>query len=129
MLPACPGPSDSGISVSMTGILKNETLLVFGSRIGILSVEYSGEPNSGPFALTVGSRRSDEIRSCRYLSGVDHSHSVMTILRSTPCGRGGLSLGSSPLAIRSVHSPKYLNGAPPKLPAIWLVICSPDWPA
>ncbi len=27
-----------------TGILKNDTLWVFGSRIGMLSVEYSGEP-------------------------------------------------------------------------------------
>src|SRR5882757_1216356 len=43
-LPACPGPSDSGISVSATGILKNDTLLVLGWRIGMLSVEYSGEP-------------------------------------------------------------------------------------
>src|SRR5215510_3046095 len=76
----------------------------------------------------VGLRRSDAIRSCRYLSGVDHSHEVTTTLRSTPCGRGGLDFGSSPLATRSVHSPRYLNGAPPKLPASWLVICSPDWP-
>ena len=44
MLAACPGPSDSGISASATGILKNDTLFVFGSRIGMLSVEYSGEP-------------------------------------------------------------------------------------
>ena len=29
---------------SATGILKNVTLLVFGSRMGMLSVEYSGEP-------------------------------------------------------------------------------------
>ena len=33
------------------------------------------------------------------------------MLRSTPCGRGGLRWGSSPLAMRSVQSPKYLNGA------------------
>src|SRR5258706_14461819 len=113
---------------SATGILKVETLLVFGSRIGIRSVEYSGAPYSGPYALTVGLRRSDEIRSCRYLSGVDHSQEVITILRSTPCGRGGLALGSSPLATRSVQSPRYLKGAPPKFPASWLVICSPDCP-
>ena len=43
-LAAWPGPSDSGISASATGILKNVTLLLFGSRIGMLSVEYSGEP-------------------------------------------------------------------------------------
>src|SRR5262245_27528282 len=47
-VPACPGPSDTGISGTRTGILKNETLFVLGSRIGILSVEYSGEPNKGP---------------------------------------------------------------------------------
>src|SRR5690348_13841385 len=41
---AWPGPSDSGISGSATGILKNVTLFVFGSRIGMLSVAYSGEP-------------------------------------------------------------------------------------
>ena len=35
------------------------------------------------------------------------------MLRSTPCGRGGLLLGSSPLAMRSVQSPKYWYGTPP----------------
>jgi len=29
---------------SATGILKNVTVFVFGSRIGMLSVAYSGEP-------------------------------------------------------------------------------------
>src|SRR3954471_5432252 len=58
-LAAWPRPSDSGISGAATGILKNFTLFVFGSRIGMLSVEYSGEPNSGPLAFTVGLRRSD----------------------------------------------------------------------
>ena len=38
------------------------------------------------------------------------------MLRSTPWGRGGLLCGSSPLAMRSVQSPKYLNGAPPRGP-------------
>ncbi len=50
------------------------------------------------------------------------------MLRSTPCGRGGLAFGSSPLATRSVQSPKYLNGTPPNCPAIRFVIISPDWP-
>ena len=31
------------MSGSATGILKNDTLWVFGSRIGMLSVEYSGD--------------------------------------------------------------------------------------
>src|SRR5436190_10709705 len=114
---------------SATGIWKYDTVLVFGSSTGMLSVEYSGAPNSGPLALTVGLRRSDEIRSCRYLSGVDQSQVVTTMLRSTPAGRGGLLFGSSPLATRSVQSPKYLYGAPPNWPAIRLVIISPDWPA
>src|SRR5689334_3510468 len=96
--------------------------------MGILSVEYSGEPNNGPLALTVGLRRSDEIRSCRYLSGVDHSHDVTTTLRSSPSDRGGFVFGSSPLAIRSVQSPKYLYATPPNWPAIRLGIISPDWP-
>src|SRR5262249_7659178 len=94
----------------------------------MLSVEYSGEPYSGPLALTVGLRLSDEIRSCRYLSGVLHSHSVTTRSRSTPCGRGGLSFGSSPLAMRSVQSPRYLKGTPPNVPASWLIIISPACP-
>src|SRR5262249_18352460 len=38
------GPNDSGAFGSATGILKNVTLCVFGSRIGISSLEYSGEP-------------------------------------------------------------------------------------
>ncbi|PYN91767.1 MAG: hypothetical protein DMD91_33580 [Candidatus Rokuibacteriota bacterium] len=38
-------------------------------------------------------------------------------MRSAPCGRGGLLFGSSPLAMRSVQSPKYLNGA---LPSTWV---------
>src|SRR6186713_3755086 len=105
MAPACPGPSETGISGSATGILKYDTVWVFGSRIGMLSVEYSGAPYSLPLALTVGLRRSDEIRSCRYLSGVDQSHVVTTRLRSTPAGRAGLAFGSSPLATRSVQSP------------------------
>src|SRR3989441_4509212 len=37
------------------------------------------------------------------------SHVVTTMLRSTPWGRIGLLCGSSPLAMRSVQSPKYLN--------------------
>ena len=48
MLAACPGPSASGMSASRTGILNVVTLLVRGSRIGMMSVLYSGEPYSGP---------------------------------------------------------------------------------
>src|SRR6185436_2117848 len=43
-LAACPGPSASGMPGSATGILKVVTLPLRGSRIGMLSVEYSGEP-------------------------------------------------------------------------------------
>ncbi len=110
-----PGRARAACSGSATGILKNDTVLVFGSSSGALSVEYSGEPNSRPLPFTVGSRRSDEIRSCMYLSGADQSQVVTTRLRSTPAGRGGLLLGSSPLATRSVQSPKYLYGTPLEL--------------
>ena len=36
--------------------------------------------------------------------GVDHSHMLITTLRSTPCGRSGLAKGNSPAAMRSVQS-------------------------
>src|SRR2546428_461716 len=38
------GPNDSGALGSATGILKNVTLFVLGSRIAMLSVAYSGDP-------------------------------------------------------------------------------------
>ena len=57
-----------------------------------------------------------------------HSHEVTTTLRSTPAGRGGLFLGSSPLATRSVQSPKYLNGTPPSCTASRFIMISPVWP-
>ena len=61
--------------------------------------------------MTVGLRRSVEISSCRYVLGVAQSHKVTTMLRSTPCGRGGFGFGSSPAAMRSVHSAKSLQRA------------------
>src|SRR6476646_9346582 len=57
-----------------------------------------------PFALTRGLRLSVEIASWRYALGVDHSHMVITTLRSTPCGRSGFATGSSPAAMRLVQS-------------------------
>src|SRR5437879_1063974 len=45
-----------------------------------------------------------------------------------PVGRGGLALGNSPFAMRSVQSPKYLNGTPPSSPASRLIIHSPVCP-
>src|SRR3984885_80723 len=45
---AWPGPSENGISASRTGAWNLVTLFFTGSRIGMISVEYSGEPNSGP---------------------------------------------------------------------------------
>ena len=50
------------------------------------------------------------------------------MLRSMPAGRCGLCLGSSPLATRSVQSPKYLNGTPPSCPASRFIMNSPVWP-
>ena len=52
----------------------------------------------------------------------------MTILRSIPCGRGGFSRGSWPAVIWSVHSAKYLNGAPPSWPANGLIMNGAAWP-
>jgi hypothetical protein len=46
-----------------------------------------------------------------------------------PVGRGGFAFGNSPLATRSVQSPKYLNGTPPICPASRFTIHSPVWPA
>src|SRR5258708_39835462 len=104
------------MSASRTGALKVVTVLVTGSRIGSESVAYSAEPNSLPLALTVGLRRSDEIRSWRDCFSFPQSQVVTTTLRSTPCGRGGLLWGSSPLATRPVQSPTYLCVAPPRAP-------------
>src|SRR5260370_5305944 len=36
--------------------------------------------------------------------------------------------GSSPLAMRSVQSAKYLNGAPPNCPASGFTMNGADWP-
>src|ERR1700692_740380 len=96
---------------SSTGSLKNVTVLVFGSRVGMSSLSYSGEPNSGPLALTVGLRRSEEIKSCMYVFSFPHSQVVITTFRSAPCGRGGVLFGSSPLAMLSVHLPRDFKGA------------------
>src|SRR5690348_3384123 len=122
------GPNISGMAGSATGILKNVTWLVFGSRIGMSSEEYSFEPYSGPYALTVGLRRYVEIRSWTKCFSVAHSHEEMTTLRSTPTGRCGLFFGNSPAATRSVQSPKYLNGTPPSCPARRFTIHSPVSP-
>src|SRR6202030_2203517 len=45
---AWPGPSENGMSASRTGAWNLVTLFFTGSRIGMMSVAYSGEPNSGP---------------------------------------------------------------------------------
>src|SRR4029079_14872746 len=101
------GPNDSGVLGSATVMVNEDTLCVLGSRMGISSLEYSDEPKSGPYALTVGYRRSEETRSCVKCCGVAHSHEVTTTLRSTPCGRAGFVFGSSPFATRSVQSPTH----------------------
>src|SRR6266850_7421758 len=62
-----------------------------------------------PLGLTVGLRLSLAISSCRYAFGVAQSQSVITTLRSTPCGRDGFVAGSSPAAIRSVQSENNAN--------------------
>src|SRR2546426_10088846 len=93
-----------------------------------MSVAYSGEPKSGPYAFTVGLRRSEAMRSCRYFFGSPHSHVVTTMLRSTPCGRVGFACGSSPLGGGSVQSAKYLNGALPRTWASGVIMLGPACP-
>jgi hypothetical protein len=95
----------SGICGSRTGAGNTVATFFTGSRIGMLSELYSGDPYTGPCALTVGKRRSLAIRSCRYCFSFIQSRSVTTMLRSTPCGRDGVANGSSPFAMRSVQSP------------------------
>ena len=51
---AWPGPSAIGASASRTGAGKIVVVFSIGSRIGMLLELYSGDPNSGPLALTVG---------------------------------------------------------------------------
>ena len=81
-----------------------------------------------PFAFTVGLRRSVDTRSCRYDFGSAQSHSVITTLRSTPCGRRGAVAGTSPAAIRSVHSANNCKARVwPRL-SIVASICAPAWP-
>jgi len=65
---------------------------------------------------------------------------VQIVLVGTPLPRGDddvaldtlrsrrLVLGNSPLATRSVQSPKYLNGTPPSCTASRFIINSPVWP-
>src|SRR5215813_10710617 len=50
------------------------------------------------------------------------------MFRSTPCGRDGVACGSSPFAMRSVQSAKYLIGAAPISFTSVLNIDSPDCP-
>ena len=72
-----------------TGGVTYANVFAFGSSTGRWSVAYSGEPKSLPYALTVGLRLSDEIRSWRYFFSLPQSQVVTTRLRSTPSGRVG----------------------------------------
>src|SRR5258708_39871036 len=91
----CSGLSGPGVFGSRTGIFTCVARLCAGSRTGTESVLSSGDPYSIPLALSEGFRLSVEISSCRYALGLAQSHSVMTTLRSTPCGLGGAG-GNSP---------------------------------
>ena len=83
-------------------------LVVDGSRklLGSLS---DGDIRRG---LIKGLQLSDPVKSCMYALGLDQSRIVATTLRSMPVGRGGLTRGNSPLAMRSLHSARYLVGKP-----------------
>src|SRR5438046_3617755 len=65
-----------------------------------------------PFAFIVGVRSSVAATSLRRLVGRAQSHIEITMLRSTPFGRGGATLGKAPSAIRSVQSAHILRCAP-----------------
>src|SRR5262245_58399235 len=95
---------DDGVCGSRYGCFTSLVADVLGSRTGTMSVLSSGDSEIGPFAFTRGLRLSLEIASCRYAFGVDHSHMLITTLRSRPCGRSGFAKGSSPAAMRSVQS-------------------------
>src|SRR5207237_4551477 len=59
---------------------------------------------------------------------IDHSHMLMTTLRSTPWGRGGFSAGSSPAAMRSVQSANSANAFGPNWPRVRAMLAL-AWPA
>src|SRR5207302_7883143 len=85
----CKIPGGPGVLGSRTGTLTWVAVLRAGSRMGMSSVLTSGEPYIRPFALNCGFRLSVAISSCRYALGLAQSHSVMTMFRSRPWGRGG----------------------------------------
>ena len=61
----------------------------------VVGAQLESRRRSARSALRRGLRRSVETSSCRYAFGSAQSHSVMTRLRSMPCGRGGAG-GISP---------------------------------
>src|SRR5207248_7339309 len=60
----------------------------------------------------MGVRTAVEPTSHSSLVGSAQSHIEITMLRSTPFGRGGATLGKAPSAIRSVQSAYILRCAP-----------------
>src|SRR5262245_52313323 len=121
------GPDATGVLGSCGGTFSVEVFDVVGSSTGVLSVLISGELYTMPFALTVGLRRSVTARSWRYVLSVPQFHSVMTMFRSTPAGRGGAG-GTSPAAMRSVQSANIavVRCMPTKLNIF--TMSAPDWP-
>src|SRR5205809_7542946 len=81
---AWPGPRLNGIFGSLTGARKVVAMFFTGSSIGKMSELYSGDPMSGPYALTVGFRLSVEVRACRQCLSSIESLKVIPMLRSTP---------------------------------------------
>ena len=101
---------EDGVAGSRTGIFTSLLMLSTGSRIGTRFELSSGEPYSGPFALTVGWRLSVAISSWRYSFGLAQSHELMTdVALHALRARVGREAGSSPAAIRSVQSPNNSN--------------------
>src|SRR5262245_46010538 len=93
------------------GAFNTAALFCTGSRVLMVSV-ISDAPKTNAFAFTLALRVSEAALSDRPSLGVPQSHSVMTRLRSTPRGLGGVCFGASPFMIRSVQSANIFRCGP-----------------
>src|ERR1700680_3358648 len=119
-----------GISMDPSGIacdgifISEATFLIGSSHTSELPLVMS--PNTGPFGVTMGFRKSLAASACMYFVGVPHSHKLRTRLRSKPIGRGGASFGYSPAAMRSVQSANSVRCSPSETKA--LLMFAPNGP-
>ena len=123
------GPSDSGMSASRDRHLEERHLV----RLRIEDRHVVGRVFRRAVQRAIGvDRRIAPVGRNQIvqifvrrgpLPGGDRRHCVRCLAAAA-----ARVFGSSPLATRSVQSPKYLNGTPPNWPASRLVIISPDCP-